>query len=169
MAAVGRRGTALNFGCYVGHTAVRLYVMGEDAYERAATDTELARMQAVVADAIEGGAIGFASSASPTHNGDHGRPVPSRVAGLDELRAPDRAPCAGPTGAWWPSLPGGAMTHDDVFDLQRAVGRPITWTALLTVKGYPYHTKVIEKNDAARAEGVEGLGPRCPAARWCSR
>ena len=31
------RGTALNYGCYVGHTAVRLYVMGEEAYERAAT------------------------------------------------------------------------------------------------------------------------------------
>ena len=84
--AVGRRGTALNYGCYVGHTATRLYVMGEEAYERAATPDELDRMQAVVAEAMAGGAIGFASSASPTHNGDQGRPVPSRVADLDELR-----------------------------------------------------------------------------------
>src|ERR1700685_1723484 len=53
--AVESRGTALNFGCYVGHTAVRLYVMGEDAYERAATDEELTRMQAVVADAMGAG------------------------------------------------------------------------------------------------------------------
>ncbi len=44
-------------------------------------------MQAVVADAMAGGAAGFASSASPTHNGDSGRPVPSRVADLAELRA----------------------------------------------------------------------------------
>ena len=78
--AVARRGTALNYGCYVGHTATRLYVMGEEAYERAATPDELDRMRAVVADAMAGGAIGFASSASPTHNGDQGRPVPSRVA-----------------------------------------------------------------------------------------
>jgi N-acyl-D-aspartate/D-glutamate deacylase len=85
--AVEARGTALNYGCYVGHTAVRLYVMGEDAYERAATADEIARMQAVVADAMAGGAAGFASSASPTHNGDSGRPVPSRVADLAELRA----------------------------------------------------------------------------------
>ena len=85
--AVAQRGTALNFGCYVGHTAVRLYVMGEDAYERPATDEEIALMQAVVADAMAGGAAGFASSASPTHNGDSGRPVPSRVADLAELRA----------------------------------------------------------------------------------
>ena len=39
--AVEARGAALNFGCYVGHTAVRLYVMGEDAYERPATDEEI--------------------------------------------------------------------------------------------------------------------------------
>ena len=56
-----RRGSALNFGCYVGHTAVRLYVMGEDAYERPATDEEISLMQAVVADAMAGGAAGFAS------------------------------------------------------------------------------------------------------------
>src|SRR5580692_9079648 len=85
--AVTKRGPALNYGCYVGHTAVRLYVMGEEAYERPATDAEIGRMQAVVAEAMAGGAAGFASSASPTHNGDSGRPVPSRVADLAELRA----------------------------------------------------------------------------------
>ncbi len=43
LASVGRRGTALNFGAYVGHTAVRLYVMGDAAYERKATDEEVVR------------------------------------------------------------------------------------------------------------------------------
>ena len=96
--AVDRSGVALNFGCYVGHTAVRLYVMGEAAYERPATPEELARMQQVVADAMAGGAIGFATSASPTHNGDKGRPVPSRVGDLDELRVIARAAPAGTPG-----------------------------------------------------------------------
>src|SRR3974390_2717361 len=59
LAAVGRRGTALNYACYVGHTAVRLYVMGEEAYERPATDDEIARMQAVVAEAMAGGGAGL--------------------------------------------------------------------------------------------------------------
>ena len=152
--AVGRRGTALNYGCYVGHTATRLYVMGEDAYERAATPEELDRMQTVVADAMAGGAIGFASSASPTHNGDQGRPVPSRVADLDELRhllAPLRDAGRGVVAL----LPGGVVSNEQVFDLQREVGRPFTWTALLTIKGYPYHEGVIAEHDAARAEGVE--------------
>src|SRR3954449_7143033 len=39
--AVGRRGTAVNFTAYIGHSAVRLYVMGDAAYERAATSTEI--------------------------------------------------------------------------------------------------------------------------------
>ena len=85
--AVERRGVGLNYGCYVGHTAVRLFVMGEDAYERAATEAEIATMRQIVADAMAAGAAGFATSASPTHNGDQGRPVPSRVADLAELTA----------------------------------------------------------------------------------
>ena len=52
--AVEGRGVSLNFGCYVGHTAVRLYVMGEDTYERPASQDELATMQAVIADAMAG-------------------------------------------------------------------------------------------------------------------
>ena len=152
--AVERRGAALNFGCYVGHTAVRMYVMGEDSYERAATDAELARMQEVVAESMAAGAMGFASSDSPTHKGDGGRPVPSRVADLDELRAllaPVRDAGRGVVAL----LPGGVIKNREVFELQRFVGRPITWTALLTVKGYPYHEKVVAENDAARLDGVE--------------
>ena len=144
----------LNFGCYVGHTALRLYVMGDDAYERPATAAELAEMQQLVAEAMDAGAIGFATSASPTHNGDRGRPVPSRVADLDEvrqlcepLRERDRGVVA--------LLPGGVFRNEQVFELQRHLGRPITWTALLTVKGLPYHEKVIAEHDAARADGVE--------------
>ena len=52
-------------------------------------------------------------------------------------------------------LPGGVFPNEEVFRLQREVGRPFTWTALLTVKGYPYHEKVIAEHDAAWADGVE--------------
>ncbi len=154
LGAVARRGTALNYGCYVGHTAVRLYVMGDDAYERAATPDELERMAQVVDDAMGAGAIGFATSASPTHNGDQGRPVPSRVADVAELRAllePLRRRGAGVVAL----LPGGVISDPEMFDLQREIGRPFTWTALLTVKDFPWHEKAVSRNDAARAEGVE--------------
>jgi N-acyl-D-amino-acid deacylase len=152
--AVGRRGVSLNYACYVGHTAVRLYVMGDDAYERQPTDVELKAMQSAVADALAAGAIGFASSSSPTHNGDRGRPVPSRLAGRDELRAllePLREAGKGVVAL----LPAGVFRNEDVFALQKEVGRPFTWTALLTVKGYPYHEKVVAEHDRAWEEGVE--------------
>ena len=55
LAAVARHGTALNYTGYVGHTPLRLYVMGEDAFERTATDDELARMRQIVSDAVRAG------------------------------------------------------------------------------------------------------------------
>jgi len=152
--AVERRGTALNYGCYVGHTAVRMYVMGEDSYERPASEDELARMQEVVADAMAAGAMGFASSASPTHNGDGGRPVPSRVGDVEELRAL-LAPLRDAGKGVVALLPGGVIPNRELFTIQREVRRPVTWTALLTVAGYPYHEKVVAENDAAWDDGVE--------------
>src|SRR5450755_766779 len=152
--SVERHGSALNYGCYVGHTAVRLWVMGEAGYERAATDDELARMRAVVADAMAAGAAGFATSSSTTHSGDGGRPVPSRLADLHELNTllePLRDAGRGVAAL----LPGETIKHDDVFEIQRAIGRPLTWTALLTIKNYPWHEKIMESNVAARAEGIE--------------
>jgi N-acyl-D-aspartate/D-glutamate deacylase len=152
--AIEQRGVGLNYACYVGHTAVRLFVMGPDAYERAATPDELAAMQRVVADAMAGGAIGFATSASPTHNGEGGRPVPSRVADLAELEAL-LAPVRDAGRGVVAMLPGGVISNDEVFDLQRRIGRPFTWTALLTVAGFPYHEGVVEAHDRAWADGVE--------------
>lgn len=152
--AVRARGTLLNYGCYVGHTATRLFVMGEAGYERPATDDEVRAMQLVVGEAMDAGAVGFASSSSPTHNGDGGRPVPSRVADLNELRdlcEPLRQRDSGVVAL----LPGGVFTNQEVFRLQKEIGRPITWTALLTVEGFPYHLKVIEEHDAARAKGID--------------
>ncbi|MDQ1460660.1 MAG: hypothetical protein QOI08_2144 [Actinomycetota bacterium] len=152
--AIEARGTLINFACYVGHTAVRIFVMGEAGYERAATDDEITSMQRVIAEAMEAGAAGFATSSSPTHSGDRGRPVPSRVADLAELYSllePLRDAKKGVAAL----LPGEKVTHADVYELQRATGRPLTWTALLTVKGYPWHEKIMAANTQARSEGIE--------------
>lgn len=85
--AIEQRGIAINIGVLVGHTPVRLWVMGEAATERAATSAEIAEMKAIVRGAIDAGAIGFATSKASTHVGYGGRPVPSRVAGLAEIKA----------------------------------------------------------------------------------
>jgi len=81
----GRLG--VNFACYVGHSNIRRWVMGEAAVERAATPAEIEAMRRVTADAMQAGAAGLSSSAAPTHNDISGRPVPSRLAARDEVLA----------------------------------------------------------------------------------
>ena len=82
-----RGGAAINIAAFVGHSSVRTYVMGEAATERAATPAEVAKMRALVLEALRAGAIGFATSTSPAHNGAEGRPMPSRLADDAELAA----------------------------------------------------------------------------------
>ena len=81
----GRLG--VNLGMYVGHSAIRRWVMGEAAHERAASEREIAAMATLVDDAMRAGALGFSSSHAPTHLDLADRPVPSRLATRDELCA----------------------------------------------------------------------------------
>src|SRR6201994_1286954 len=61
----GRLG--VNFACYIGHSNLRRWVMGEDCTERAATSDEIAAMAAILREALRAGAAGLSSSAAPTH------------------------------------------------------------------------------------------------------
>ena len=87
LAQLRESGSAVNVAAYVGHSSVRTWVMGADAATRAASDAEIARMQNVVRDAMAHGAVGFAMSTSPAHNGEGGLPMPSRLASDAELAA----------------------------------------------------------------------------------
>src|SRR5919106_1434180 len=75
-----RRGAALNVGVFAGHSSIRTYVMGDAATERPANDEEISRMKSIVVEALKAGAVGFSTSTSPAHNGDGGKPMPSRLA-----------------------------------------------------------------------------------------
>jgi N-acyl-D-aspartate/D-glutamate deacylase len=151
--SVARRGTVLNYGAYVGHTALRLYVMGDDGYEREATEAELDAMAAVVREALLAGAVGFASTSAPTHNGDGGRPVPSRLADIDEMEAlvtPLRELGRG-VGAF---TPGERVKHPEIYELQKRIGQPFTWTALLTRRGSTFAQDMAAYTAAQQAEGA---------------
>ena len=77
-----------NVGVLFGHSTLRTAVMGEEASTRAQpTDAELARMRALVREAMTRGAAGFASSFSPNHAGYGGLPMPSTIASDEELKA----------------------------------------------------------------------------------
>jgi N-acyl-D-aspartate/D-glutamate deacylase len=128
LAAVARRGTTINFGGYVGHTPVRLWVMGDEAYDRPATPDEVAEMRRVVTDAMKAGALGFSSDRSPFHRGDGGRTVPSAVATQDELESIWAA--VGELG-WGLIHVAPGEVYEWVYDAQPRVGRPVTWSAIL--------------------------------------
>src|SRR5207244_2463250 len=70
---------------YIGHSALRMYVMGARALSETATDDDLARMTAAVKEAIRAGAMGFSSSRATTHVTPDGTPVASRIADWVEL------------------------------------------------------------------------------------
>jgi N-acyl-D-amino-acid deacylase len=87
LAAVERRPKALNHAMYIGHSAVRMYVMGRRAVTDRATPEEVAQMAAIVKEALKAGACGFSTSRTHTHLTPDGTPVASRVAGWDEIEA----------------------------------------------------------------------------------
>jgi N-acyl-D-aspartate/D-glutamate deacylase len=125
-----RQGVAINVAGFVGHSSVRTYVMGEDAPRRAATADEVAKMKEIVLAGMRAGAIGFATSTSPNHNGHGGRPMPSRLADDEELRA--LVGCLKEAGHGVFMLTKGGQTKVEFLEeLAAACGRPVVIAALL--------------------------------------
>lgn len=85
MDAVDRTPKGINYAGYIGHSALRTYVMGERAFSEQATAHEIDRMASIAKDAVEQGAIGFSTSRTFNHTTADDRPVASRVADWEEV------------------------------------------------------------------------------------
>ncbi len=153
--AIEKQGVAINLGVMIGHTPLRLWVMGEAATERPATTAEIADMKAILRSALDAGAIGFATSKASTHVGYGGRPVPSRAADLSEIMA--LAGVLGEAGRGIiQATVGKELFLDQFVEIARVTGRPITWTALLAglSLGTGGHTEQLARSEAIAAEGL---------------
>jgi len=149
---VRSRGTVVNFTAYVGHSSVRLFVMGDDAYERAATADEIEQMCRLVTEAIGAGAAGFSTSFAYTHRGMDGKPVPSRFAERDEVEALFLA--AGRTGKGVVLATAGEQcTYADMYELQPRIGRPFTYP--LFALANDRHRPQLELQEQAVARGLQ--------------
>ena len=152
--AIEARGNAINVGALIGHTPVRMYVMGEESTEREATEEEVAQMRAIVADGLRAGAIGFATSKAPTHVGYAGRPVPSRVASFEEIKSLAGALRDTGIGVMQSTI-GPELLFNELSEIQREVGRPISWTALLGgAFGPEGHRSVLDMHQKFQEDGV---------------
>ncbi len=151
--SVEQHGSLLNFSAYVGHTAVRLYAMGDDAVGRAATADEIESMAVIVREAMEAGAVGFATSFAITHIGADGSPIPSRWADRAEIEALFTA--VADTGRGIIGVNGGDnLSLRENYPLQKQIGIPFTYTAVLTnPKGG--HLKALEINRRGWEDGAE--------------
>ena len=84
--AVERLPKGINYSAYIGHSALRTYVMGERAFTEEATPDDLKAMKREVRSAIQAGAAGFTTSRTRNHQTPDGQPVASRLATWDEVR-----------------------------------------------------------------------------------
>jgi N-acyl-D-amino-acid deacylase len=143
-----RRGISVNVASYVGATTIRMHVLGE--VDRAPTDEELERMRALVRQAMEDGALGVGSSLIY---------APAFYAKTAELVELNKA--AAPYGGMYIShmrSEGNRLEEavDELIAIAREAGVPAEIYHLKAAgrPNWPKMSRVLEKVEAARAEGL---------------
>jgi len=159
LATVERLPKAINYGMYIGHSALRMYAMGKRAFTEKATEDEMVRMADLVKEALRAGAMGFSSSRASTHVTPDNTPVASRIAEWEEI---DRIVAAmaeldagifqvGPDIA---SGPAHRAFLARLRELALAYRRPVMFGVLATKQGddptgWAYQTRYIDETVAA--------------------
>jgi N-acyl-D-amino-acid deacylase len=158
----------INVAALIGHSALRLYVMGTASQERAATEAEIQEMCALVEAAMAAGAAGISSSYVDIDENMH--PVPSRFAELDEKIALARAMAKSGRGVWQvvPYFPDPAVQLENIKELGEislaAGGILCSLQPVLSTPTSPLATEIIAALEAEKARGARVYGqvmPRC--------
>ena len=152
----------IDVAAYLPHSPLRVYVMGQRGADREpATDDDLARMRQLAKEAIEVGALGFASSRLTIHKTESGSPIPSYEAAREEIEEIARGVVDGGGGLlqFVPDIPSGGYQPvlQTVFDVAEDVGLPVTFTLVVANSGdstWPDAITMIEKANSA-ADGGE--------------
>ena len=161
LANVDRLPKAINYGAYIGHSALRMYVMGKRALSEVATEDDLARMSAAVREAMRAGAMGFSSSRSTTHVTPDDTPVASRIAEWSEVDRLVGAMAEVGAGIFQVGLDisGGAAQRAFLARLKRVAlesGRPVMFGTIASRQGddpnpWTYQLEYLDECAAAGA------------------
>ncbi|HMB34000.1 MAG TPA: amidohydrolase family protein [Methylomirabilota bacterium] len=140
LATVDRLPKAINYGAYIGHSALRMYVMGKRALHEIATEADLDRMTAAVKEAIRAGAMGFSSSRAHTHVTPDNTPVASRIADWTEIDRLVGAMAELGAGIFQvgPDISGGRAQRAFLARLKRVAvesGRPVMFGTIASRQG----------------------------------
>lgn len=155
MNSLERRGLVPNVAAFCGHSSVRTWVLGDDASDRAATQAEVAEMKAMLREALDAGACGFATSTLEQHNGDSGIPMPSRLA--DEHEMFELTGALGEAGKGSFMLTKGMKTTVPwLEEIAAKNGRPVMIAAMFVDPGDPDRVfREISEIEQARERGRE--------------
>ncbi len=157
----------INVGALIGHSAIRLFVMGPESQEREATQEEISKMCEIVREAMRAGALGISSSyVDIDENGD---PVPSRFAGFDEKVALAQAMGESGRGIWQvvPYFPDMKQQLDNIRelgDISLTANVPCSLQPVLSSPTSPNAEELIEALEKEQARGARVFGqtmPRC--------
>ena len=157
----------INVGALIGHSAIRLFVMGPESQEREATKEEISEMCDIVREAMRAGALGISSSyVDIDENGD---PVPSRFADFDEKVALAQAMGESGRGIWQvvPYFPDMKQQLDNIRelgDISLAANVPCSLQPVLSSPTSPNAEELIEALEKEKARGARVFGqtmPRC--------
>src|SRR5712692_5158878 len=165
LATVDRLPKAINYGAYIGHSALRMYVMGKRALSETATDEDLARMAGAVKEAIRAGAMGFSSSRATTHVTPDNTPVASRIADWAEVDRLVGAMAELGAGIFQvgPDISGGLAQRAFFARLQQVAvetGRPVMFGTISSRRGQDPNpwTYQLEYLDECAAAGARVWG-----------
>lgn len=147
----------IDVAAYLPHSPLRVYVMGERGANREpATTDDLARMRALAREAIEAGAIGFATSRLSIHRTADGGSIPSFAADIAELEAISLGMKDAGSGTFQIVLDayGGWDQEYTVIDaVMHASGRPATFTLASGNEGPPLWRNVLAMMARSKAAG----------------
>lgn len=149
----------IDVAAYLPHSPLRVYVMGQRGADREpATEDDLAKMRELAKEAIEAGALGFASSRLTIHKTESGSPIPSYEAAREEIEEIARGVVDGGGGLlqFVPDIPSGGYQPvlQTVFDVAEDVGLPLTFTLVVANSGdptWPDAITMIEKANSRTA------------------
>lgn len=158
--AVSSRQRDIDVAAFLPHSPLRVYVMGRRGVDREpATDEDLALMRKLAAEAVDVGALGFASSRLTLHKSESGRPIPSFEAGRAEIEAIARGvkDAGGGLIQFVPDLVAGdyGPALQTVFDVAEDVGLPVTFTLAIGNAGDPFFVDGLDMVEKANAAGGE--------------